>query len=78
MEDSTEQITGGPRRSVKPFVRIRVINNWSPIMHNRWEWVIYNRRKRVPFFPPFFGSCSFFVLNIPTLSPIIYLDTDYL
>ncbi len=26
----------------------------------------------MPFFPPFFGFRSFFVLNIPILSPIIY------
>ena len=29
----------------------------------------------MPFFPPFFGFCSFFVLNIPILSPIIYNRT---
>ncbi len=63
------------RGVLHPFVRIRVINNRSPIMHNQWEWVIYNRRKSVPFFPPFFGFRSFFVLNIPILSPIIYNRT---
>ncbi len=44
-----------------PFVRIRVINNQSLIMHNRWEWVIYNQRKRVPFSPLFlvFGGFLF-------------------
>jgi hypothetical protein len=36
-----------------PFVRIRVINR-SPIMHNRWEWVINRKGKGCPFFPPFF------------------------
>jgi hypothetical protein len=46
-------------------------------MHNRWEWVIYNRRKRVPFFSPFFGFRSFFVLNILILSPIIYNWTHW-
>ncbi len=61
-----------------PFVRIQVINNRSPIMHNRWEWVIYNRRKRVPFSPPFFGFRLFFVLNIPILSSIIDNRTHWL
>ncbi len=60
---------------LRPFVRIRFINNRRPIMNNWWEWVIYNRRKRVPFFSPFFGFCSFFVQNIPILSPIIYNQT---
>jgi hypothetical protein len=44
-------------------------------MHNQWEWVVYNQRKRVPIFPSFFGFRSFFVLNIPILSPIIYNRT---
>ncbi len=35
------------------FVRIRVIINRSPIMHNRWEWVTIEG-KGCPFFSPFF------------------------
>ncbi len=54
------------------FVRIQVIHNWNPIIHNQWEWVIYNWRKSVPFFPLFFGFWSFVVVNIPILSPFIY------
>jgi hypothetical protein len=43
-----------------PFSRILVIYNQNPIMHNRWEWVIYNQRKRVPkISPPFLFSAPF-------------------
>jgi hypothetical protein len=55
-----------------PFVRIRVIYNRNLIIHNQWEWVVYNQRKRVPISPPpFFGCQPFFVTNIPILLPII-------
>ncbi len=57
-----------------PFVRIRVINNRSPIMHNRWEWVIQSKEKgALP--PPLFSVFVRFFLNIPILSPIIYNRT---
>jgi hypothetical protein len=43
-----------------PFSRIWVVYNQNPIMHNWWEWVIYNRRKRVPKnFPPFLFLAPF-------------------
>ncbi len=64
------------RDVLHPFDKIRVINNQNPIMHNRWEWVIYNRRKSGPFFSPFFGFSLVFVLNILILSPIIYNQTS--
>ncbi len=61
-----------------PFSKIRIICNQNPIMHNRWEWVIYNRRERVPIFPPLFCFWPFFVINIPIFSPNIYnWDIDY-
>ncbi len=43
-----------------PFPRIWVIYNQNPVMHNRWEWVIYNRRKTMlKIFPPFLFLASF-------------------
>jgi hypothetical protein len=52
-----------------PFSRIRVINNHNPILHNQWEWVIYNRRKRVQNLTNF---PLFSIVNIPNCCPIIY------
>jgi hypothetical protein len=54
-----------------PFSRIPVINNQNPIMHNQWEWVNYNQRKRVPnIFPPFLFSnfVILFIINIPIIN----------
>ncbi len=51
-----------PEDLLHPFSRIWVIYNQNPIMHNRWEWVIYNRRKMVPEFPPPFLFSAPFLL----------------
>jgi hypothetical protein len=34
--------------AITSLFRIWVIHNQNLIMHNQWEWVIYNQMKRVP------------------------------
>ncbi len=47
-----------------PLSRIWVIYNQNPIMHNQWEWVIYNQRERVPKnFHPFLFSAPFYTIK---------------
>ncbi len=55
-----------------PFSRIWVINNHNPILHNQWERVIYNQRKRVPNLTNF---APFFIVNIQKICQIIYNQT---
>ncbi len=57
------------------FSRIRVIYNQNPILHNQWEWVIYNRRERVPICSPLFCFWPFFVINIPIFPRLFIIGT---